>query len=279
MIDLHTHSTVSDGHGSPAQVMREAAAAGVDTVALTDHDQIIGWDEAAAEAAQVGVSLVRGAEISTLTDGVSVHLLGYLFRPAESALLEFLEGTREARLNRARKMADLLSRDFPVDWELVQAQAGEGTTLGRPHLADALVAAGVVASRDEAFATILNPSNKYYVRHAAPATALAVRAVIEAGGVPVLAHPFAVQRGRTLDEAAIERLHAVGLMGLEAYHRDHTPQQVEQLRGIARRLGLLVTGSSDYHGTGKPNRLGEHYTSPEVLAEIADRGALPILRP
>ena len=279
MIDLHTHSTASDGTDAPGQVMEAAAAAGLTVVALTDHDTAAGWDEAAASAARVGVALVRGAEISTVSDHVSVHLLAYLHDPTHPALVAELERTRASRLTRLERMAGLLGEDYPITWDDVLAQTGPGATVGRPHLADALVAAGVVATRDEAFATMLRPGTRYYVPHFAPDAVAAVHAVRAAGGVPVFAHPGASQRGRVVPEERIEELAAAGLVGLEVDHRDHDEPTRARLRDLAGALGLLVTGSSDYHGAGKPNRLGENTTSADVLAQIEAQGALAVLRP
>lgn len=283
MIDLHTHSRESDGTDTPGQVLEAAAAAGLTTVALTDHDTTGGWDDAAATVASTGVALVRGMEISTRTmtpdGGISVHLLAYLHDPAHPALLTELARTRDDRVTRARRMAELLAEDFPLTWDDVVAQTHGGATVGRPHLADALVAAGVVGGRDEAFATMLHPGARYYVPHYAPDTADAVRAVLAAGGVPVMAHPRAGKRGRVVTEETIEVLADAGLAGLEVDHRDHEESDRARLRDVAGELGLLVTGSSDYHGTGKLNRIGEHTTDPDVLAEIERRGCLEVLRP
>lgn len=282
MIDLHTHSTASDGTDAPAQVMEAAAAAGLTTVALTDHDTTSGWAEAAQAAERVGVALVRGAEISALArtaaGRVSVHLLAYLHDPAHPALLAELELTRSSRETRAQRMVDLLAEDYPLAWEDVLAQTEPGTTIGRPHLADALVAAGVVRDRDEAFATVLRPGTRYYVGHYAPDASDVVRAVRDAGGVPVFAHPGADGRGRVVGDATIEELTEAGLAGLEVDHRDHTPQTRARLRDLAGALGLLVTGSSDYHGRGKINRIGENTTAPHVLEAIEAQGKLAVLR-
>ena len=283
VIDLHTHSAASDGTDPPRKVMEDAAAAGLTVVALTDHDTTAGWDEAAEAALEHGIALVRGAEISTraatATGSVSVHVLGYLHDPTHPDLLGELEKTRESRLGRARRMTELLGQDFPITWDDVLARTEDGATVGRPHLADALVALGVVASRDEAFATMLHPGAPYYVPYYAPDTVATVRAVRAAGGVPVMAHPGADARGRVVEETTIEELAAAGLAGLEADHRDHTPETRARLRDLAATLGLLVTGSSDYHGTGKPNRLGENTTAPEVLAAIEEEGLLGVVRP
>ncbi|MCA5892486.1 PHP domain-containing protein [Isoptericola sp. NEAU-Y5] len=283
MIDLHTHSRASDGTDQPAQVLEAAAAAGVRVVALTDHDTTAGWAQAAAAVPRTGVALVRGTEISTRAStpagGMSVHLLSYLHDPDDVVLRAACDRTRDDRLSRARRMAELLGEDFPVTWDDVVAQTGDDATVGRPHLADALVVAGVVATRDEAFATMLHPGARYYVPHYAPATADTVRAVLAAGGVPVVAHPGAGGRGRTLTDDDVAALAAAGLVGLEVDHRDHDAAARDRLRGLAHELDLLVTGSSDYHGTGKLNRIGEHTTSPEVLAQIEERGTLDVVRP
>ncbi|MCP2264973.1 hypothetical protein APR03_002316 [Promicromonospora thailandica] len=282
VIDLHTHSTASDGTDSPARLVEVAALAGIATLALTDHDTTSGWAEAADAAARHGVGLVRGAEISAIAAtrgwGTGVHLLAYLHDPAHPGLLAETERTRDDRESRARRMVDLLSEDYPITWADLLAQTQPGTTLGRPHIADALVAAGAVRDRDEAFATILRPGTRYYVGHYAPDAVAAVRAVRAAGGVPVLAHPGADARGRVVPDSMIEELADAGLAGLEVDHRDHTPDTRRRLRDLAESLDLLVTGSSDFHGAGKQNRIGENTTAPEVLDAIAEQGLLEVLR-
>ncbi|NMR19008.1 PHP domain-containing protein [Cellulomonas fimi] len=279
LIDLHTHSTASDGTDAPAAVVRAAAAAGVAVVALTDHDTTAGWDEAADAAREVGTALVRGTEVSALSHGISVHLLSYLQDPAHPALAAELERTRTARLARARRMVELLGADYGLTWDEVVAQTEPDTTVGRPHIADALVASGVVADRSAAFTSLLTPRSRYYVPHYAPDVLDAVAAIRAAGGVPVFAHPGADGRGRVVPDAVIEAMADAGLVGLEVHHRDHTPAQAARLTRLAARLDLLVTGSSDYHGAGKPNRLAEHVTEPAVLAAIEERGTTPVIRP
>ncbi|GGB45096.1 metal-dependent phosphoesterase [Flexivirga endophytica] len=268
-IDLHTHSTQSDGTESPADVMRSAAKAGLDVIALTDHDTTRGWGQAARAIAETGVTLVPGIEISCAYDGISIHLLGYFIDPLDAPLLGELERARSSRRTRAQRMVERLAPDTGLRWAQVQEQFGADTTIGRPHIADALVAAGVVASRDEAFASYLASGSKYHVSHYAPDPAFATRLVRAAGGVPVMAHPFAAARGRTVDVDVIEGMADAGLAGLEVHHRDHTAEAIGQGLKLAERLGLLVTGSSDYHGTGKENQLGENTTSPEVLEALA----------
>lgn len=267
--DLHTHSTVSDGTESPAELVAAAAAAGLDGLALTDHDTNAGWAEAEEAARKHGLLLVRGMEMSCRTDeGVSVHLLSYLHDPEHDGLNAEMARARDARLHRAQMMVERLAEDFDLTWDDVLEHAGEGATIGRPHLADALVRIGVVPDRTAAFRSILAGSSKYYVPHYAPHPADAVRLVRDAGGVPVFAHPLASARGRVVGMETFEEMIGAGLGGLEVDHRDNPDEARAVLRGIAERHGLFTTGSSDYHGSGKPNRLGENLTAPEVLAEI-----------
>lgn len=270
-IDLHAHSTVSDGTESPAHVMRAAAAAGLDVVALTDHDSTAGWAEAAQEARALGLTLVPGMEVSCRTDsGISVHVLSYLHDPSHPGLLAEVERSRDARLTRAERMVEKLSADYPISWSHVLEHVAEGATIGRPHIADTLVALKVVATRSEAFSSMLSARSRYWVGHYAPHPADAVALVREAGGVPVFAHPVASSRGRIVDSDVTEEMIDAGLLGLEIDHRDNPEVGRAELRRIAARNNLLVTGSSDYHGTGKPNRLGENLTQPEVFERLEE---------
>jgi len=272
-IDLHAHSNVSDGTETPAEVMAAAAAAGLNVIALTDHDSTDGWEEASRAAVDNGVALVPGMEISCRTDhGISVHLLSYLHDPTHPGLLEEITKAREARLTRAERMVTLLAEDYPLSWDDVIHHVAPGATLGRPHIADALVAAGVVADRSEAFTSILTSHSRYFVQHYAPEPALAVELVRAAGGVPVFAHPVASSRGRVVGENTYHDMIDAGLSGLEVNHRDNPEEGREFLRKLAARNGLLVTGSSDYHGLGKPNRLGENLTAPDVFERIEELG-------
>lgn len=267
-IDLHTHSNVSDGTQSPADVMASAADAGLDVVALTDHDTTAGWGEAAEAAAQHGVALVRGIEVSCQHEGISIHLLGYLQDPAEPGLLEELERSRKSRETRAERIVERLARAVPLSWDDVLKQIEPGATVGRPHIADAMVAKGIVTSRGAAFSDYLHDRSPYYVSHYAPDPVKAVRLVNAAGGVAVMAHPFASGRGLVVDDSVIEEMAAAGMAGLEVHHRDHTARQVQHGLDLAASLGLFVTGSSDYHGAGKVNLLGENTTDPVVLQQI-----------
>jgi predicted metal-dependent phosphoesterase TrpH len=279
-IDLHTHSNASDGTQSPADVLRSAAEAGLDIVALTDHDSTAGWDEAAAAAKHHGIALVRGIEISCQHDGISIHLLGYLHDPSAPGLLEELERSRVSRETRAQRIVERLSQDLPLSWDDVLEQIEPGATVGRPHIADALMAKGIVTSREAAFADYLYGGSPYYASHYAPDPVLAVRLVGQAGGVAVMAHPFAAARGRVVDDSVIEAMASAGMAGLEVRHRDHTAGQVQHGLDLAASLGLFVTGSSDYHGAGKVNRLGENTTDPVVLQQIeALATGVDVLRP
>ena len=278
-VDLHCHSTASDGSLDPADVVKVARQAGVSAMSLTDHDTTAGWAAAEAAALRHGIALVRGAELSCRAEGTSVHLLAYLHDPADAGLLAEADRVRTSREGRAQEMVRRLSARFPLTWADVLAQTGPDATVGRPHIADALVAAGVLPDRSAAFTSLLTQDSPYYVQHYATDLAEAVRLVLAAGGVPVMAHPGASSRGRVLSDAAIRAAADAGLVGLEVHHRDHAPDQVARLTALAAELGLLVTGSSDYHGLGKPNLLGEHTTAPDVLAAIVERGRLPVVGP
>lgn len=282
-IDLHTHSTASDGTDTPAQVMAMAIAAGLDVVALSDHDTERGWAEASEAAREMGIVLVRAMEITTSdlaptpdAKPICVHLLSYLHDPGNAALAGILAETHQQRDLRLKQMADRLAEDFPIEWEDVLEQA-EGKTAGRPHLADALIKKGVFANRDQAFATVLAPSSRYYVRYESPRTSEMISVVRAAGGVPVLAHPGAKARGGQLTDERIAAICEAGLLGLEVNHREHDAATRARLHALAKSLGLLETGSSDYHGRGKENRLGENTTSQEVYEQIVAQGFLPVV--
>jgi predicted metal-dependent phosphoesterase TrpH len=269
-IDLHTHSDRSDGTDSPTELIENAARAGLDVVALTDHDATVGWDEAQQAADRVGVRLVKGLEISTELHGKSVHLLGYEVDPTHGPLLAELQRVLDGRDNRLPLILENLGRlGIDLTAEDVARWSGNAAASGRPHVADALVEKGVVANRDEAFDRLLKPGRPAYVnRYAAPLHE-AVRLVQDAGGVAVVAHPWSRGSDRVMTPEAIAELAGLGLAGLEVDHNDHTPEQRERLRAIAAELDLAVTGSSDYHGTGKIDfPLGCHTTAPEQLERL-----------
>jgi 3',5'-nucleoside bisphosphate phosphatase len=280
-IDLHTHSDVSDGTTSPTQLVRDAAAARLDVLGLTDHDTARGWDEAAAAAEQEGVRLVRGMELSTrLDDGRGVHLLAYLPDPTSPALVEELERVLGGRGGRVPEMvARLNEHGMAITVDDVARQAGDTAALGRPHVADALVAAGYVAHRDDAFADWLMAGRPAYVgRYAAPITRM-IGLVEAAGGATVIAHPWGRHDPSTLPASALAELREAGLSGIETDHQDHTPSQRRELRAIADDLDLVRTGSSDHHGEGKRDHdLGCNLTEPEQLERLLERAAAAAAR-
>lgn len=277
-IDLHTHSSASDGTDAPAELVRNAVAAGLDVVALTDHDTVAGHEEAVRELPS-GLTLVTGAELSCRLNGISLHMLAYLFDPDEPELARERELVRDDRLPRARGMvAKLRELGVPVTWERVEQIASNGA-VGRPHIATAMVELGVVDSVSDAFTTewIANDGRAYVEKHELDPFD-AVRLIKGAGGVAVFAHPLAVKRGQCVPESVLGELAAAGLDGLEADHMDHEPAARTRLHALAADLGLLATGSSDYHGSRKDCVLGEHTTAPDVYGEIAARasGAKPV---
>ncbi|MET1058362.1 MAG: PHP domain-containing protein [Nocardioides sp.] len=279
-IDLHTHSRASDGTDTPRELVHAAKAAGLDVLAITDHDTSDGWAEATEAAHEVGITLVRGMEISTrMASGLGLHLLAYLPDPTYPPLLEGLRRVLDGRDERVPAILDRL-REHDVDLTEVEVRrlAGGPAAVGRPHVADAMVAAGVVKNRNEAFRDWLGWSGKaFVVRYAAPLQPL-MEAVHGAGGATVVAHPWGRHDhgpdGGAMDEAALAGLRDAGLAGIEVDHQDHSPVARSTLRAIARNLGLVVTGSSDYHGTGKvDHELGCNTTDPEDYARLLERAA------
>jgi predicted metal-dependent phosphoesterase TrpH len=269
VIDLHTHTTRSDGTDSPRELVNKAIAQGLEVLGISDHDTTSGWDEA-TQTLRGTLKLALGAEISCLTnDGISVHMLGMLFDPLHEEMQQVLEETRDGRLPRMRKMIEKMrSEGMDISIEDVVSAMPEGATMGRPHLADALVAKKIVKSRDEAFVELLHNDSRFYVSHAAPTPVEAISLIRRAGGVAVIAHPFASHRGEILKAEDFSELVAVGLNGIEVDHRDQNPDERAMLRMIARELNLVVTGSSDYHGTGKLNSLAENHTSREQWEKL-----------
>ncbi|MFW6775347.1 PHP domain-containing protein [Nocardioides sp. CPCC 205120] len=269
-IDLHAHSSVSDGTDTPAGLVRAAAAAGIDVLGVTDHDTSAGWAAAAVEAEALGVALVRGMEVSTRFRGRGVHLLAYLPDPAYPPLVTQLRAVLEGRDARVPGMVDRL-RDLGVDLtvEAVRRVAGPTAAVGRPHVADALVEAGYVASRAEAFDRYLSPGRPAYHGRAAVELEAVLDVVRAAGGVCVVAHPWGRHDPGVLDAEGLAHLRSRGLVGIEVDHQDHDVAARAELRGIARALDLVVTGSSDYHGTGKVDHdLGCNLTAPDELARL-----------
>lgn len=275
--DLHLHSNHSDGTEPPAEVMRQAHGHGIRTAALTDHDRTSGWQEAGDAAVSLGMTFLPGMELSAKHEWRSVHVLGYLFDPDDPDLVAETDRIRSDRVGRAERIVRSIGRDYDLGWDDVLAQTTPDATVGRPHIADALVARGIVRDRTEAFEGILHPREGYYEPHYAPDPLTAVRLITRAGGVAVIAHPVTAGRDRMMPLTYIERLIDEGLAGFEVDHRENTAEGKRRLRQIAARHDLIVTGSSDYHGAGKPNRPGENTTSDEMVARIVERasGASP----
>lgn len=282
-IDLHTHSTASDGTDTPAQLVANAAAVGLTALAITDHDTTAGWEEAHA-ALPPGLRLVRGTELSCVSpDGrggyCTVHLLAYLFDPGAEAVIREYARARAERRERLARIADLMAADgFPISAESLLAAVPETATAGRPHLAMALMRAGVVSSVDEAFARFLNDRGRYYLPSSRTPVEESIEMIERAGGVTVLAHAFATHRGPTVTAEVIKELAGAGLGGVEVDHPDHDEDARTRLRRLADEMDLVTTGSSDYHGTNKVIRLGQETTAPEMLDEIARRATgVPIV--
>jgi 3',5'-nucleoside bisphosphate phosphatase len=275
-IDLHVHSSVSDGTEDPATLMETARRAGLDVVALTDHDTTDGW--AIAERARPrGLTLVPGMELSCrwFPDGdrpISVHLLAYLFDPTHSGLAAERERLRLERLSRAERIVTaLVNGGYPLDWERIVAGCAGGV-VGRPHIARALVDAGAAESVDHAFETLLNHRSPYYVAKADTEVLEGIALVRSAGGVPVFAHGMATKRGRTVGDDAIRAMAGAGMLGIEVDHPDHSPAERAHLRALAAELGLFVTGASDFHGTNKKTVIGACTTDPGQYERLLDAG-------
>jgi 3',5'-nucleoside bisphosphate phosphatase len=276
--DLHTHSSVSDGTEPPAVVIRRAAEAGLDVVALTDHDTVAGHREAAA-ALPAGMIMLPGAELSCRLEGHSLHMLAYLFDPASDQLAGELAEIRESRLFRARAMVDRLAKlGVPVTWEQVSEIAGGGV-VGRPHIARAMIGAGVVASVEEAFTPDwLGPGGPAYVSRYALDPARAIRLVGAAGGVTVLAHPRGISRGWQVPDDVIADLARAGLTGVEVNHPQHDERERGRLTELARTLGLVISGGSDDHGALTGFRIGSETAPDGSYEELVARatGGIPV---
>ena len=285
-IDLHTHTTVSDGSDTPSDLVAKAKTAGVDVIGLTDHDTTAGWVEALDAARRVGLGVVPGIELSAQildptahVPPLSVHVLGYLVDPDNETLVNELAKIRSHRDDRLRLMVERLAEDLDITWEDVAEGIAEGATPGRPHIASVLVEKGIVRDVSEAFDHYLASHGPYHVPHYAPKLARALEVITQAGGVAVLAHPLSGDRRYALDDAGsvsrvvdqLSDMQRQGLSGVEIDHRENAPELVDTLKQAATTLGLIQTGSSDYHGDKKPNRLGEQLTTPAEFQKILDR--------
>src|SRR5215218_6570410 len=275
-IDLHTHSSVSDGTESVPELLESARAAGLDVVGLTDHDTTGGWPTVEA-ARPAGLTVVPGMEISCRwfpddQPPISVHLLAYLFDPMHPAFAAERARLRDERLERGERIVAALAADgYPVRWDDI-VERSEGGVVGRPHIARALVAAGVVDSVDHAFATLLSHRSPYYAAKSDTDVREGIALVRAAGGVPVFAHGLATKRGRVVGDAAIHAMVDAGLLGLEVDHPDHSADEREHLRALAADMGLIVTGSSDFHGTNKTTPIGACTTDPDQYEAILAAG-------
>lgn len=273
--DLHCHTTYSDGTQTPQSLINIAKNLNIEGVAITDHDTSAGWDDFRKAANAANMPVLYGSEITAEDYGISVHMLAYQYNPQDDYVKKMFETTRKRRIERTRAMVERMSKDYPITWEDVLAQAsyGELTTIGRPHIADALVAAGIFKTRSQAFSGPISPCGPYYIPTPSPTVYEVIDAIKHAGGVIIIAHPADYSRNSLLlSDDQITSYAFSGLDGLEVYHRGNSLTQRQRLLGLANELNLIVTGGSDWHGKGKPNLLGEEKTSRKVVDEILNRG-------
>ena len=270
-VDLHCHTTASDGTFTPGELVEEARRRGLAAIAVTDHDSVAGIDEATARGAQIDVEVVPGLELSTDVDNGEVHILGYFINPKDRELLALLESQRESREERVRKMLDRLS-DLGVQLSMDEVRrASDGGALGRPHVAQALIRAGQVGSWDEAFSRYIGRHAPAYVRRSKLSPHDAVRAILAAGGVPVLAHP-----GLSGHDDMIPSLTEAGLAGIEAVYPDHSEEQRMRYARLARQYGLIVTAGSDCHGPKSSSgvRVGIARTGYNVVHQLREKALI-----
>jgi predicted metal-dependent phosphoesterase TrpH len=255
MIDLHLHTTASDGLLPPRQLVYRAAEAGLTTIAVTDHDTIGGLEEAAQAGAGLGLRVVPGIEITAVENERDVHVLGYFLDPGSTVLTQFLQAQRSDRVRRVREIAvRLADLGYPIDVEpIVKGALRGGRSIGRPAIADALVAAGHCVNRNDAFARLLGRGRPAFVPRSGMAGAAVLETIHAAGGLASLAHP-----GIAADDELIQSFAAAGLDAIEVWHSDHSPEQQTYYAALADRLGLARSGGSDYHGDGlhRASRLG-----------------------
>jgi len=276
--DLHSHSTASDGTTPPADVMRRASAAGLDVIALTDHDTVAGLEEARL-ALPPGLALLPGMELSCRLEGHSVHLLGYLFDPGHQELVSECARIRESRLHRAQAMVERLAElGVPVTWDQVRTLAGDGV-VGRPHIARAMVEAGVIDAPGQAFGPDwIGPGGRAHVTRYALDPVRAIALIRAAGGVTVLAHPRAGTRGWMIPDDVIAALAAAGLHGIEVWHPDQDQSARQELQALAATLGLVASGGSDDHGELTGYRIGSDTIAAEAYERLVSQatGARPV---
>jgi 3',5'-nucleoside bisphosphate phosphatase len=267
VIDLHTHTTVSDGGDSPRELVEKAAAAGLTTIAVTDHDNDSGCDEAVAAGIELGVEVVRGVEISCDVEDLgargfhptarpTMHLLGYFVPAEENALSRALAELQDARANRNHHIVERLNElGIPVTFEEVEREAGgPGSQIGRPHFAAVLVRHGAVPDYQTAFDDYLAKGAKAYITRKLYTPVEAIELMVSAGVVPVLAHPFTLNLPAEELERFVDELVAAGLRGIEGYHGDLPVVEQEPYRALGAAKNLVVPGGSDYHGNMRPDR-------------------------
>ena len=277
MIDLHAHTTASDGTFSPAELISHAADIGLTAIALTDHDTFGGWAEAFEAGEESGVEVVPGIELSVSSEGEKFHLLAYYFEPNSELGRELAELQRERALRNERIVEKLNELGHPVTMERTREIAGEGAQIGRPHLAQALIELGAVSSIQNAFDTLLKDGGPAYSSRKSLHPADAVRLIHDAGGVAVWAHPTRApsERAALLDfesgETLLQQWLGWGLDGLEIYYGAYTPAEIEWTNAMTEKYKLLGTGGSDFHGANKPTvKLGEVNGEGRVPAEVLD---------
>ena len=271
MIDLHTHSTASDGKLSPSELIAHAVKVGIEVIALTDHDTLSGLEEARKEAEKLGIEFIPGIEISAEYDPGSMHMLGYFVDPEDEDLIETLAWLRGGRDDRNRiilkKLADL---GCPLQWDEV-ASLAEGETMGRPHIANAMLARGYVSTFKEAFDRYLGKRAAAYTDREKMTPERAIEKVLQAGGLPVLAHPQTLSLSDEDLSDLLERLSSFGLVGIEAHYYSHSREETDLYCALAEKYGLLVTGGSDFHGPGMiETRLGIGKGTLNIPKEVAD---------
>lgn len=262
--DFHVHTNYSDGIFTPEKIVDTALDAGLEAVALTDHDNILAYDIAQKYLKSIGkddqLEIIQGVEVNTLYKNYEVHILGYFMNPENEDFKNLLKIQQQARINQTLEIIDLLDKKegIKISFDSIKAQVAEGGSIGRPHIAKAITSAGGTSSVIEAYSKYINDSSPVYVQRKTVSPQDAVEIIYDAGGVPVIAHPHDIDIAETL----IKDLMAYGLRGIEAYHRKHSPAVVEYFSSMAEKLGLIVTGGSDFHAPSLINGqilLGKHF--------------------
>jgi predicted metal-dependent phosphoesterase TrpH len=255
-IDLHMHTTASDGASTPAELVEKCIELGLETIAVTDHDNLTAVEEVKELGQQQGLKVVPGIEISTYRGEAEYHILGYFVDPENDALLGLTEAILDSRVERTHKMIEKLTEmGYPLEFKDVKKFA-TGVSLGRPHIARAMVEKGYIEEIGDAFTEeFIAGGGKAYVEKKNVLPVEAIEVIIRAGGIPVLAHPYIINHGRALDKKEITRLKNVGLKGLEVYQTKHNKKITKKYKKIAEELDLLITGGSDYHGENSPGIL------------------------